>query len=687
MHKYLICIAVLAVAGFMASGCESEGQNSLKLACEAKYDKAFCKNITSELQLECYQNIDNDKRSNCDSVVDAFSLSCVISGGKYNDSRCICSNTPCSKGVICEGNGQCDGIEFECNGAETKCTDDENSIGQLRSCSNGQLGDATACPNNVSCTKDGTKCGNCKNGDIKNSCKTNEEGIGEYSICQDGDWSTVECDGSSCKGDTCGDCKNGAMRCEGVSTNKYTLCNNGEWNQEIYTCPGEALCETGKCLDEDLEICPTVNSQEVDKCINDNGSNDGFKQRCVNGKLTSERSICLDPDDENKKLSCNANKTDCGKCHIGDTICRNSADGVGNAYRCNADAVLDKIRNDKEFSCKGNEIGDCRNGKYTYISEDSDRGVKICSAGQYEIGTNFSRVIKWDGSKVLDFITDNYDYKTFNVRTDLTGMMKIDIDDNDTCNFNNTESVLNINNKKIGGGTCDNYIRNPMGGCDANLFYFLKYLHGVSKSDDVRPAWLISGNAADGFSYRWFNCKTGAGGCESITFCIDAVVDSNYSEIADAYVVTISNAADGASKPQIHFVPAPKGCNSNHTAERQDSYNQNNCNKKVIDSRCNFNSNDETIKCSTCNQNSYPKIECKNIIETCEISQCRFNDTFSCTFNGALCPRKNICIDFYDEEYNRISYAFKKVEDGGGMKFCESGCNKNWTGCSDEPEE
>ena len=38
MHKYLICIAVLAVAGFMASGCESEGQNSLKLACEAKYD-------------------------------------------------------------------------------------------------------------------------------------------------------------------------------------------------------------------------------------------------------------------------------------------------------------------------------------------------------------------------------------------------------------------------------------------------------------------------------------------------------------------------------------------------------------------------------------------------------------------------------------------------------------------------
>ena len=112
-----------------------------------------------------------------------------------------------------------------------------------------------------------------------------------------------------------------------------------------------------------------------------------------------------------------------------------------------------------------------------------------------------------------------------------------------------------------------------------------------------------------------------------------------------------------------------------------------NGNEKVIDSRCNFNSNDETIKCSTCNQNSYPIIECKNIIETCEISQCRFNDAFSCTFNGALYPGKNICIDFYDEEYNRISYAFKKVEDGGGIQFCESGCNKNWTGCSDEPEE
>ena len=205
----------------------------------------------------------------------------------------------------------------------------------------------------------------CDAGEVKADCSD-----GKYSMCVDGKWETVTCegtcdaenkcstpetclcdDGTQCpKGnkDKCvSKCQDGAVD-ETCADGKYKKCKGGKWKD--VACEGNASCNAknkcGECTDGD----------EKADCKN------GKYSKCVNGKWTETE--CAD------NSSCNADNK-CGVCQ-NDAVDETCADGkykkcTGGKWEdvaCKGNASCN-AKNKCGECTDGDEKADCKNGKYS----------------------------------------------------------------------------------------------------------------------------------------------------------------------------------------------------------------------------------------------------------------------------------------------------------------------------------
>ena len=101
MRRIILCLACVLACGILTNGCDSEGQNALRLSCEATLgDKAVCKKISIDLQLYCFKSekVSSENKENCLSVVNDFDLSCVLSGGLVEEKLCKWTYTGTASG-------------------------------------------------------------------------------------------------------------------------------------------------------------------------------------------------------------------------------------------------------------------------------------------------------------------------------------------------------------------------------------------------------------------------------------------------------------------------------------------------------------------------------------------------------------------------------------------------------------
>ena len=212
--------------------------------------------LCSLLSKECSQNA-------APSV--SFADLCAFTGGTMQDGHCRCGETICTGQALCAKDGTCSVEAGEAHG--TSCTNDENDVGQLRTCT---AEGCTTAPctlddgTKVSC--DGNACGTCRN--YVSSCQNNADGAGVVSMCRAGRIQELY----TCEG--------------GLSCLKKDCTETG--------CVGEIWC--GECHDGDF-VCkngnvPPDTSLKTDLKDPDNypkikvpqGTIVGMRDKCIDGK-------------------------------------------------------------------------------------------------------------------------------------------------------------------------------------------------------------------------------------------------------------------------------------------------------------------------------------------------------------------------------------------------------------------
>lgn len=310
---------------------------------------------------------------------------------------------------VCK-NGSC--VEDECSDGEVKCINKEETfVGEIWTCINGVWVEED-CLNQYSCKlldDEHTVCGDCKNGAQK--CECDGSSCGEYK-CNDGVWKLSQlCGGSSCKDSTtCGSCLDGAVRCvqNDEKIGAQQTCIGGNWTESAQVCTGNHIIEATKVsfVEENIIVLTNmpqscaIDNKSCGSCLSDdvicheiNGK--AYTFICKNGAYQVQKQC-----DKNR---CSDDHKDCRQCdeEVDLKVCINNASFAGSTTECiNGKSVTKDCLSG--YSCKNNsDCGECVNNKTFDVSTSSnDCTLQRCVNGKKyeETKTNISCSIGPDGN-------------------------------------------------------------------------------------------------------------------------------------------------------------------------------------------------------------------------------------------------------------------------------------------------
>ena len=209
-----------------------------------------------------------------------FNDLCKASGGTAKDGACVCKETACDEGVLCNTKSkECankDAVEIECDDSyKSTCSNSPASIGVVKECVKGVVVNRSC--GTVSCNEEGTDCGECLN-DVQ-TCAEDKNFKATVTHCEKGKKVTESCNGKSCdpRDNGCGECTNYEHTCTNDDEGKGTVyeCVAGEAKKAVSIC-GNKSCRTDKA------ICGECLNGEL-RCDNDNNNN-AVMYRCVDGQ-------------------------------------------------------------------------------------------------------------------------------------------------------------------------------------------------------------------------------------------------------------------------------------------------------------------------------------------------------------------------------------------------------------------
>ena len=209
-----------------------------------------------------------------------FAGLCKASGGSEKDGKCVCKETACDGGVLCNTETkECankDAVEIECDDSyKSTCSDSPVGIGIVKECVKGVVVNRSC--GTVSCNEDGTDCGECLN-DVQ-TCTEDKKFHATVARCENGKKVTESCGDKSCdpRDNGCGECTNYEHYCEDSEDGKGTVyeCVAGEPKKAVSIC-GNKSCRTDKA------ICGECLNGEL-RCDNDINNN-AIMYRCVDGQ-------------------------------------------------------------------------------------------------------------------------------------------------------------------------------------------------------------------------------------------------------------------------------------------------------------------------------------------------------------------------------------------------------------------
>ena len=258
--------------------CKASGGSTKDGACVCKEDVcdegAVCNTVTGACG--------NQPKLSSSSAASAptFADLCKASGGTAKDGACVCKETTCDEGVLCNiKSKECankDVFEKECSDSFTNsCSDSPTGIGIVKECVKGVLVNRSC--GLVSCNEKGTDCGECLN-DVQ-TCTEDKNFKATVTRCEKGKKVTESCNGKSCdpRDNGCGECTNYEHTCTNDEAGKGTVyeCVAGEAKKAVSIC-GNKSCRTDKA------ICGECLNGEL-RCDNDINNN-AVMYRCVDGQ-------------------------------------------------------------------------------------------------------------------------------------------------------------------------------------------------------------------------------------------------------------------------------------------------------------------------------------------------------------------------------------------------------------------
>ena len=689
MRRIILCLACVSACGILTNGCDSEGQNALRLSCEATLgDKAVCKKISNDLQLYCFKSekVSSENKENCLSVVNDFDLSCVLSGGLVEEKLCKCDGITCDDGGVCISNKnvlKCE-IERSCDDGQTKCensvSSDGKSIGQIYTCVKGEWRPPTAC-NDVSCQykeSDASKrksddlgvCGECVDSTISACVDSLDTGIGLIPTCRNGSRVMEACaNNTSCKSDeesesVCGNCHNGDTQCIGDTS--YQICEKGKWS-ETKVCPGNAQCVSDHCDDAGLTSCTGTTTL----------CRDGKIQECINEKYT----VAVACQNSN---GCKDSQT-CGECRSGESRCENKDNPAEGSYiySCGNDYMPVEPPEDSVYSCQSDtDDGECTNGFYKLIPDAvgvKKTVVQTCSNGKWPVVTSES---SWPNDPVNDALFSHVaacSGKILSLYSNYNNVFTVESQNTDCKDFRSGEAYPITAEDNI-------YYIHGLYSSTYTLSAFLEEFYGADKT---KP-WFFSNNR-----YLWFGCNSVT--CAKASVCLDILTqDSGFTSNLQPSAYMMEIDASNPDSPTVKLARSDIACNSNRTNITG------HCTKYAIDMTHRYDWEDaiqsQSMSFDICKLGYQRSVDCKSN-----------GGKYQCT----LKPQKQIedgagfsdsisshlCIDFYDKNHRHSAYRFanttanlqdtfdwvETLPEDLSSKYiirCKSNlCNENWSDC------
>ena len=210
-----------------------------------------------------------------------FTGLCKASGGSEKDGKCVCKETACDGGVLCntetkECANKVDPVEPECTESyKSTCENSLKGIGIVKECSKGVVVNRSC--GLVSCNEEGTDCGECL--DDVQTCSEDKNFHATVTRCENGKKVSESCGEKSCdpRDNGCGECTNYEHYCEDSEEDKGTVyeCIAGEPKKAVTIC-GNKSCR------KDKPICGECLNGEL-RCDNDINNN-AVMYRCVDGQ-------------------------------------------------------------------------------------------------------------------------------------------------------------------------------------------------------------------------------------------------------------------------------------------------------------------------------------------------------------------------------------------------------------------
>ena len=263
--------------------CKASGGTAKDGACVCKSELcdigAVCNTITGVCGNQS-KPTDIDSTASSSSTETTFADLCKASGGTAKDGACVCKETACDEGVLCNTKSkECankDAVEIECDDSyKSTCSNSPASIGVVKECVKGVVVNRSC--GTVSCNEEGTDCGECL--DDVQTCAEDKNFKATVTRCEKGKKVTESCDGKSCdpRDNGCGECTNYEHTCTNDDEGKGTVyeCVAGEAKKAVSIC-GNKSCRTDKA------ICGECLNGEL-RCDNDINNN-AIMYRCVDGQ-------------------------------------------------------------------------------------------------------------------------------------------------------------------------------------------------------------------------------------------------------------------------------------------------------------------------------------------------------------------------------------------------------------------
>ena len=611
---------------------------------------------------------------------DGYKLACSESGGIFADGVCSCGESACGAGIVCvngacaatpsPGGHQTDGYELACTQsggtfADGVCSCGESACGAGIVCVDGACAETSLTDAEIfdrACSISG---GHADNG----ICVCNNTPCASGILCNA---TTKECAYKP-------ECEGAVTECidqDGVG--QIRSCIGGSWAQ-FAVCPGGAVCaDETKCVNLSTEPC-TKDGENV--CSN------GKLKQCIAKQYSAEK----DCDNSN---GCKDEKT-CGECSYTSStdlekVCTDNDNGC--SYKqCTSKYTWSNADDYDDLSCiNASELGVCRNGYYKLTKGDStkDAVIQTCQNGTWPLAESGSAT-DWINHEQNDALfrfamTCNkasgsgseihlYSNFTKDVYTATSTSFNCDSLKSDTASFRLSKSNI-IFNEASGSGY--QFLDN-----------LLQAIYGYPTFDNA--TWFIK----DGI-FQWFNCFNR--NCSSTSICIDVLglKDSTQNLSPNPYIFTVIDEryTEQPNPGVTYMFEKAKGeCNSNRTG----IHGAEKCDVHAIDMLHRLESDKSSEACSTdpiCLKEKLDFNICRFGASRSVSCKTNASDQYVCTFNtpDTSFDSETVCVDFYDKANHHYAYKFTadvtNKANAAITKCSTNRCNRNWTGCSDDPE-